>query len=786
MINYFSVLFSKKFSSYSVGKKCIYSIKIAFIFYLAVSYIKLNNHKKFSLKSNVIEKASHNLNISNEEDFDYIINYHGEALEPEWVWATNISIVYTWVDGSDIDYAFIKSKYNGGNKQLTHRDRSSDELCYSIRSLKKYLPWHKGTIFIVTDNQIPYWLNTNNSQIKIINHDEIIPKYIKPTFDSSTIECFLDKIPNISEIFIYLNDDFFFNNYIHPSFFFTNINFYPKFYRGNKVIFNESQVKNPKKNQIYSKMAYTTNKIIKKYFDSNFIFYHILHCAYVCYRNYFEFFRQFFENELRFVFSYRFRSPYKPITIYLYQSLIYYWTKGNFTSSNDKHIRLYQSFKNDSISKYSCNIVPWHKLEKIVKYSFVNDDSVANFKRFRNFFKNNNILFYNLNDGYSKNISLYELTEYMMVRYPYNNSFEKEDYVNLEKKYLYKLNYINETLKINGQNYNYDIKYFKKMFFNTENLNYINEYISKRNEISFQYPKNEMSKREKDELNFLLNYDGKELESEWDWVKNISIVYIIENENKESDQLKYSLGTIEKYLPWFNGTIFVIISDKSEYLSLKKYEKRLKFIYPNDIIPKNFYSFYNKEIIELYLDKIPHITERFIYLNKYYYFKGMIHPNFFFNKEFFPKYPLSVPIREKSAKIKKDNIAFWNTNKLIEKYFGKNYINNYLLINGPIPLYRDLFEPVRKLYEKEINKTRHNYYNSSGLIPLYLVITYNIYGTDQIYYPNYVAGFGKIRKSSTPSLNINRTIEYYGFDIASQAIFQQKNIELFFSSKGKN
>ena len=75
----------------------------------------------------------------------------------------------------------------------------------------------------------------------------------------------------------------------------------------------------------------------------------------------------------------------------------------------------------------------------------------------------------------------------------------------------------------------------------------------------------------------------------------------------------------------------------------------------------------------------------------------MIHPNFFFNKEFFPKYPLSVPIREKSAKIKKDNIAFWNTNKLIEKYFGKNYINNYLLINGPIPLYRDLFEPVRKL-----------------------------------------------------------------------------------------
>ena len=90
------------------------------------------------------------------------MNYKGDSLEPEWEWVKNISFVYTWVDGSDANFSFIKSKYNGGNREVNSRDRSADELRYSLRSLKKYLPWHNGTIFIVTDNQIPDWLNINN------------------------------------------------------------------------------------------------------------------------------------------------------------------------------------------------------------------------------------------------------------------------------------------------------------------------------------------------------------------------------------------------------------------------------------------------------------------------------------------------------------------------------------------------------------------------------------------------------------------------------------------------
>jgi hypothetical protein len=96
------------------------------------------------------------------KDIRYILNYKGEQIEPEWEWVKNISFVYTWVDGSDLDLSFKKSKYNEGNRDANSRDRSAEELRYSIRSLKKYLPWHNGTIFIVTDNQIPKWLNYSN------------------------------------------------------------------------------------------------------------------------------------------------------------------------------------------------------------------------------------------------------------------------------------------------------------------------------------------------------------------------------------------------------------------------------------------------------------------------------------------------------------------------------------------------------------------------------------------------------------------------------------------------
>jgi len=130
-----------------------------------------------------------------------------------------------------------KSKYNGGFRKSDSRDRSADELRYSIRSLIEYLPWHSRTLYILTNNQIPKWLDTTYPRIQMVFHKDIFPEHITPTYDSSTIELFLDKIPGLTECFIYFNDDFFANNYIHPAYFFTSKTFYPKVYRSDRSRF---------------------------------------------------------------------------------------------------------------------------------------------------------------------------------------------------------------------------------------------------------------------------------------------------------------------------------------------------------------------------------------------------------------------------------------------------------------------------------------------------------------------------------------------------------------------
>jgi hypothetical protein len=80
-------------------------------------------------------------------------------------------------------------------------------------------------IYIITDNQIPELDSDiiNNDKIKIIDHKQILPIDILPVFYSDVIESYLHNIPNLSEIFIYNNDDCFFMDYITPNDIIDNI-----------------------------------------------------------------------------------------------------------------------------------------------------------------------------------------------------------------------------------------------------------------------------------------------------------------------------------------------------------------------------------------------------------------------------------------------------------------------------------------------------------------------------------------------------------------------------------
>lgn len=137
-----------------------------------------------------------------------------------------IDLVYLWVDGSDPIWLKKKNEFLGIETEINSeqnckgRYADNNELKYSLRSVSKNIPWIRK-IFIVTDNQVPDWLDTKNSQIEIIDHKDILPSEALPCFNASVIEYFLHKIPDLSEHFIYANDDLFFYSPLDPSFFFA-------------------------------------------------------------------------------------------------------------------------------------------------------------------------------------------------------------------------------------------------------------------------------------------------------------------------------------------------------------------------------------------------------------------------------------------------------------------------------------------------------------------------------------------------------------------------------------
>lgn len=136
----------------------------------------------------------------------------------------NLDIVIAWVDGNDVELKRKRQQYlTGGDASDAVSDTrfaSNDEIYYNIASILKYVPFCRH-IFIVTDNQQPEFLNEfvaqglcDANKIRVVDHREIFAGYTQflPTFNTRSIESMLWNINGLSDYFIYLNDDFFFNS----------------------------------------------------------------------------------------------------------------------------------------------------------------------------------------------------------------------------------------------------------------------------------------------------------------------------------------------------------------------------------------------------------------------------------------------------------------------------------------------------------------------------------------------------------------------------------------------
>ncbi len=134
-----------------------------------------------------------------------------------------IDFVVTWVDGSDKEWQKERNRYAGKDPEdlADYRFRDWDNLKYWFRGVEKYAPW-VNNVYFVTNGQKPEWLNTDNSKLKWIKHEDFIPKEYLPTFSSHPIELNIHRIKGLSEHFVYFNDDMFLTNFVSMEDFFLN------------------------------------------------------------------------------------------------------------------------------------------------------------------------------------------------------------------------------------------------------------------------------------------------------------------------------------------------------------------------------------------------------------------------------------------------------------------------------------------------------------------------------------------------------------------------------------
>lgn len=123
-----------------------------------------------------------------------------------------IDMVIPYVDNTDkvwqkIFIEFCKNNRLENKIADLHTDRYEDIglINYQLKLINKNMPWvNKIYLLLMNREQAPKDLPSN---VEIVYHARFIPQRYLPTFNSTTIEMFLWNIPNLSEYFIYANDD---------------------------------------------------------------------------------------------------------------------------------------------------------------------------------------------------------------------------------------------------------------------------------------------------------------------------------------------------------------------------------------------------------------------------------------------------------------------------------------------------------------------------------------------------------------------------------------------------
>jgi hypothetical protein len=270
-----------------------------------------------------------------------------------------IDFVLPWVDGNDEEWRKIRKQFMPVQKDVqdSHseaRYRDMETLKYVLRSIEKNCPWYHK-IYLISTGHYPEWLDINNPKIKLVTHEDLyFNKDHLPTFNSGSIEMNLPNLKELSEKFVYLNDDMVIMQKLNIERFFVNNlpvdflshgwiprnNFVGRFKHFDswvhslnnilKLINTRLSPKDLEKYFLYHESYPFVNKLsnffLKNIYKKYFWFEHWHHPQAILKNTLTEVYDEF-QNEMMVASKNRFRSNYD-----LYQYIYRYWqlATGNF------------------------------------------------------------------------------------------------------------------------------------------------------------------------------------------------------------------------------------------------------------------------------------------------------------------------------------------------------------------------------------------------------------------------------------------------------------------------
>lgn len=130
-----------------------------------------------------------------------------------------VDIVLPWLNPTERWMNTYKD-YRGDENVGRIRDMGTFR--YLLRSIANNVPWvNKVVVLLYDEDQKPDWL-VESDKLRIVYHKEFLPEEYLPNFNSLVTDMHICFIKDISEHFIFINDDMFFMRPVPKEMFFSD------------------------------------------------------------------------------------------------------------------------------------------------------------------------------------------------------------------------------------------------------------------------------------------------------------------------------------------------------------------------------------------------------------------------------------------------------------------------------------------------------------------------------------------------------------------------------------